>query len=91
MRAPSGVLGLSNLVRVRPGTKVNPGEVKHQIFEAFRRSAELEARRIGIDAKDGKVVLHGNVHDWSEVDAAGRTAWAVPGVTEVENRLSVVP
>jgi osmotically-inducible protein OsmY len=86
-----GVRGLSNLLVVRPAAKVNPGEVKHQIFEAFRRSAELEARRIGVDAKDGKVVLHGNVHNWAELEEAQRAAWAVPGVAQVENNLEVVP
>jgi osmotically-inducible protein OsmY len=86
-----GVRGVSNLLVVEPRAKINPGEVKHRIVEAFRRSAELEARRIGIDAKDGKVVLHGNVHNLAEVEEARRAAWAVPGVAQVENRLEVVP
>ena len=42
-------------------------------------------------AHDNKVVLHGNVHDWSEVREAQRAAWSTPGVAEVENRLVVVP
>jgi osmotically-inducible protein OsmY len=86
-----GVRGVSNLLLVKPRVKIHTGEVKHQIFEAFRRSAELEARRIGIDAKDGKVVLHGNVHNWAEVEEAQRAAWSVPGVAQVENNLEVVP
>jgi osmotically-inducible protein OsmY len=85
------VRGLSNLLTVKPRTKLHAGDVRHQIFEAVRRRAELEARRIGVDAKDGRVVLHGNVHNWAEVEEAQRAAWAVPGVTQVENNLEVVP
>lgn len=91
VRNLSGVRGLSNLVWVKPNAKVSPSEVKREIYEAFRRSADLEARRIGVDARDGRVVLHGNVHNWAEVDEAQRAAWSVPGVAEVENRLAVVP
>ena len=91
VRNLNGVRGISNLVTVKPRSRIHPGEVKHQIFEAFRRSADLEARRIGVDARDGKVVLHGNVHNWAEVDEAQRAAWSVPGVADVENRLVVVP
>jgi osmotically-inducible protein OsmY len=91
LRNLRGVRGLSNLLTVKPRTKLHAGDVRHQIFEAFRRSAELEARRIGVDAKDGRVVLHGNVHNWAEVEEAQRAAWAVPGVTQVENNLEVVP
>jgi osmotically-inducible protein OsmY len=86
-----GVRAVTNAITVKPTAPLKIGEVKHHIFEAFRRSAELEARRIGIDAHDGKVVLHGNVHDWSEVREAQRAAWSTPGVADVENRLLVVP
>jgi osmotically-inducible protein OsmY len=91
VRHLTGVLGISNLISIAPKPKISTGEVKHLIFEAFRRSADLEARRIGIDAKDGKVVLHGNLHNWAEVEEAQRAAWSVPGVLDVENRLEVVP
>lgn len=91
VRNLTGVRGLSNLVSVKPKARISPAEVKREIHEAFRRSADLEARRIGVDAREGKVVLHGNVHNWAEVDEAQRAAWSVPGVAEVENRLAVVP
>jgi osmotically-inducible protein OsmY len=84
-----GVRGLVNGIEVQ--TKLSSGDVKGKIFEVFRRNAELEARRIGIAVHDGRVALHGNVHDWSEVRAALRAAWSVPGVNEVENKLAVVP
>lgn len=91
VRNLTGVRGISNLISVRPRAKISPAEVRHQIFEAFRRNADLEARRIGVDAKEGKVVLHGNVANHAEMEEAQRAAWSVPGVAAVENRLVVVP
>jgi osmotically-inducible protein OsmY len=91
VRYLTGVTGVTNIITLKPRKKVSPSEVKRRIFEAFRRSAQLEARRIGIDTHGGKVILHGNVHDWSEAQAAQRAAYAVPGVIEVESHLSVVP
>ena len=91
VRRLTGVRGVTNVIAIAPRAKISPDEVKRRIFDAFRRSAELEARRIGVDAHDGRVILHGNVHDWSEVQEAQRAAYAAPGVVEVENRLSVTP
>jgi osmotically-inducible protein OsmY len=86
----TGVRGVSNSIAIMAKSKISPSDVRQKIFDAMRRNAELEARRIGVDTHDGTVVLHGDVHDWSEVQAAQRAAWAVPGVADVENRLQVV-
>jgi len=91
VRHLTGVRAVTNAIRIKPHKPIRVGELKHQIFDAFRRNAELDARRIGIDAKDGKVILHGNVRNWNEVREAQRAAWSAPGVADVENRLVVVP
>jgi osmotically-inducible protein OsmY len=44
-----------------------------------------------VDVREGKVILHGNVHSWTEKKEAEQAAWAAPGVSEVENRLTVTP
>jgi osmotically-inducible protein OsmY len=90
VRHLTGVRGVTNVISLKPHVEISASEVKRRICAAFRRSAELEARRIGIDAHDGVVVLYGNVRDWAEVQEAQRAAYAVPGVVEVENRLAVV-
>jgi osmotically-inducible protein OsmY len=89
VRRLKGVTEVAN--RIRVNAKLHGGNIRHRIIEAFRRNAELEARRVGVDVHDGKVILHGSLHDWSEVREAQRAAAAVPGVSEVESRLTVSP
>jgi len=85
----TGVKGVTNKITVK--APLRPGEVKDQIEAAFRRSAEMDARRVNVEASDGKVVLRGTVHSWAEKRAAERAAWAAPGVCEVETHLTVTP
>jgi osmotically-inducible protein OsmY len=82
-----GVRGVTNLISVRP--KASANEVKSQIEAAFRRSAELDAQSIQVEIGDGKVTLRGKVHSWSERKQAERTAWASPGVTQVDNLIAI--
>ena len=87
MRYLRGVKGVSNLVKLKP--RVSPTEVKRKIEEAFRRSAEIDASRVTIEASNGTVTLKGTVRSWAERQEAERAAWAAPGVTKVENRIVV--
>jgi osmotically-inducible protein OsmY len=89
VRELTGVKGVTNNITIRPC--VRPADVRDKIEAAFKRSAEIDARRINITAHDGKVILIGNVHSWSERQEAERAAWAAPGVTSVDDRLVVVP
>jgi osmotically-inducible protein OsmY len=89
VRNLTGVRGVTNQMSLK--SRAQPGEVKQKIEAAFKRSAELDARRVGVEARDGKVILHGNVRSFAEREEAQRAAWAAPGVVEVDNRLSVIP
>lgn len=84
-----GVKGVTNNIVLKP--HVHSADVKAKIESAFKRSAEIDARRVNVVATDGKVILTGNVRSFAERKEAERAAWAAPGVMQVDDRLTVVP
>jgi len=89
VRCLTGVTGVSTSITLK--AHVSPSDVKDKIEAAFKRSAEIDARRVSVEARAGKVILHGSVRSWAEREAAQQAAWAAPGVTAVENFLAVTP
>ena len=83
-----GVMGVTNSILLKPS--VAPHEVRRKIEDALRRSAELDASRITVEANGSEVILRGTVKSWAERQEAERAAWAAPGVTRVDNRVAVV-
>ncbi len=89
VRRLSGVKGVSNLIVVKP--QVFPTDLKQQIERALIRNAETDARNITVEVEGSKIILRGTVRSYAEKQAAEDTAWAAPGVTEVENRIVISP
>jgi osmotically-inducible protein OsmY len=89
VRQLTGVRGVTNDITIK--VRVSPRNVREQIEAAFKRNAEIDARRVSVEARDGKVILSGAVRSWTERDQAQRAAWGAPGVADVENRILVTP
>jgi osmotically-inducible protein OsmY len=89
VRRIRGVKGVTNSIQIE--TRATPSEIKRKIEEAFRRSAEVNANRITVETDGGVVPLRGTVRSWAERQEAQRAAWAVPGVTKVENYIVINP
>lgn len=89
VRNTKGVKGVSNLITVKP--RVQPAQIEQRIADAIKRMASLDANQITVTATDGTVHLRGRVHSWYEKRLAEQEAKAAPGVSKVDNQITVVP
>jgi len=83
-----GVTGVENDVYLNV-LQPSPSDVRESIKKALKRDAKLDAASLSVETVNGTVVLTGTVHSWSERDAAVAAAWAAPGVTAVDDLLTV--
>ena len=83
----AGVTGVTNSIRV--DEQLTAPALKDEIEAAFERNARLEASRLRVSLAGRTVVLDGFVETLYERQLAEETAWAAPGVTEVDNRIEV--
>jgi osmotically-inducible protein OsmY len=89
VRSLTGVKGVTNLITVK--AHPTPADVKGKIREALQRGVQFDADRITVEVDGHKAILRGTVRSYAEMRDAERAALNAPGITEVENRLTVDP
>ncbi|MCW2931358.1 MAG: hypothetical protein JWM19_2320 [Actinomycetia bacterium] len=62
------MVGVTDLITVKP--PVSREKVQSVIEDAFRREAEIDARRIRVEVSDHTAKLHGHVHALHEAATA---------------------
>ena len=83
-----GVRGVSNLLSVKPSA--SPTDLKKKIEEALVRNAQLDAKGITVEIQGSTAILKGSVRSWAERQEAQRIAWLAPGITNVDNKITVL-
>jgi osmotically-inducible protein OsmY len=82
-----GVMGVSNEIKIHPS--VQASDVQKKIKAAFGRNAEFEAKNVVVTTDGGNVTLTGHVDSYYERTLAQNTAWSAPGVTHVNDQITV--
>ncbi|GJE40275.1 BON domain-containing protein [Methylobacterium persicinum] len=88
LRQLYGVVAVDNFLTVKP--QVDVAAISDDISEALNRSWLFDPKTVTVTADGGMVHLGGTVRTMQERREAVGAAWASPGTTAVDNRISVV-
>ncbi len=83
----AGIRGVTNEIEVK--AHLVPATIKHDIERALVRNAQTDAHLIKVEAQGSTIILRGAVRSFAEKQAAEQTAWSAPGVTSVDNRITI--
>ena len=88
-----GLKAIVNEIRLQPadgpGSAAAPAEVKGRVEAALKRSALVNSSRIKVQVHHGIVALQGSAQSRVEGDEAVRAAWAVGGISQVEDHIAI--
>ena len=65
--------------------------IQRDVLEELKWDSRVRPNEVGVSVKDGIVTLTGWVDSYLKKMAAEDTAWASPGVSEVDNHIVVSP
>ncbi len=85
----NGVRGITDNIMI--SSEPMPSDVAARIDTALKRKAVLDDSVIEVSNDGGTVYLDGTTDSYAAMQTAEDTAWAAPGVTDVVDRLVVVP
>jgi osmotically-inducible protein OsmY len=90
VRNLAGVVDIDNQIEVKPALPIiSPAEVNDKIIKEFERSALIDALGVIAEVQGTKIILKGKVRSWAEFKEAAEVAWSIPGVTHVDNQLTI--
>ncbi len=84
-----GVTAVHNDIVIDAPVPVDVAHAKSGITSALVRGAHIDAQHINVEVEGSEVILTGVVSSWAERRQAAHAAWSTPGVTEVDNQLTV--
>jgi osmotically-inducible protein OsmY len=84
-----GVKSVINTIMLK--VKATPKDIQQKITAAFHRTATIDAEKVSVEVSGTRAILRGSVRSYAEKDDAEEAAWAAPGITNVENKLTVMP
>lgn len=82
-----GITGIRNNIVIQP--VVGFSDVKAPIEAALRRSALVDGSHIKVHVGHGVVSLRGTARSRSEYEEAMHAAWAAPGISKVEDHITI--
>jgi osmotically-inducible protein OsmY len=85
----AGVRGVTDLLTLT--SEPIPSDVAARINKAFQRNAIIDDSLIKVSNEGHTIYLDGTTGSYASMEAAVDTAWDAPGVTEVVNRLVIIP
>jgi len=83
----AGVNGVSDMMTIH--STVSAIVVKSEIEMALRRAARHDANEISVEVRGNDVTLSGAVYSLSERELVRTTAWAMPGVRNVVDNMTI--
>jgi osmotically-inducible protein OsmY len=84
-----GALDVWNEIEIDPPAP-NDADVERSIKKAFTRNAAFDADDLWVvSTDDGTISVKGTVHSWAQHDEALDAAWAAPGVTSVQDDMTI--
>jgi osmotically-inducible protein OsmY len=87
VRHLQGVTGINNQITLKPAASASV--VKADIEAALKRRAHRHSEAISVEVAGSDVTLTGVVNSWAERNLARNSAWAAPGVRNVNDNMTV--
>ncbi|MEO6278213.1 BON domain-containing protein [Roseateles sp.] len=87
LRTLTGVTGVNNEITIKPSMAA--AAVKSDIEAALKRTSIADAKKVFVAVHGSDVTLSGSVHSWDERATATNSAWGMPGVRNVVDKMTL--